>query len=99
MTCIRRIFVIFCFFGAGALACQAAEVVFPTGSRIGIAPPPGVAASARFMGFEDPAKNVAIMVLALPSDAYDELERSTGGLGQQGATVEQRENLTLDPGK
>jgi hypothetical protein len=98
MTPIRWLSILVLFVAAGALTCQAAEVVFPTGSRIGIAPPPGVAASQRFMGFEDPAKNVAIMVLALPSEAYKELEKSTGGLAQQGAIVEQRENLMLDPG-
>jgi hypothetical protein len=85
-------------FGA-AVAAQAAEVVFPTGSRIGIAPPPGVATSPRFVGFEDAAKKVAILVIALPPEAYAELEKSTGRLSAQGATVEQREDLSLDPGK
>jgi hypothetical protein len=81
------------------VTAQAAEVVFPTGSRIGIAPPPGVAASPRFMGFEDAAKSVAIVVVALPPEAYAELEKSTSQLGAQGATVERREDLSLDPGK
>ena len=74
-------------FGA-AVAAQAAEVVFPTGSRVGIAPPPGVAASPRFVGFEDSANKVAIVVIALPPEAYAELEKSTGRLGAQGATVD-----------
>jgi hypothetical protein len=82
-----------------AVAAQAAEVVFPTGSRIGIAPPPGVAVSPRFMGFEDAANRVAIMVVALPPEAYPELEKSTAQLGAHGATVERREDLSLDPGK
>ena len=86
------------FFGA-AVAAQAAEVVFPTGSRIGIAPPPGVATSPRFVGLEDSANKVAIVVIALPPEAYAELERSTGRLGAQGATVERREDLSLNPGK
>ena len=86
------------FFGAAA-AAQATEVVFPTGSRVGIAPPPGVSASPRFAGFEDSANKVAIVVIALPPEAYAELEKSTARLGAQGATVEKREDLSLDPGK
>ena len=82
-----------------AQPAQAAEVIFPIGSRIGIAPPVGVAASQRFTGFEDSPHSVAIIMMALPPEAYPELEKSTAALEQQGATLERREELSLPVGK
>jgi hypothetical protein len=84
-------------FLAGAIPARAADVVFPTGSRIGIVPPPGVAASQRFIGFEDASKNVAIIMVALPPQAYAELEKSP--LAEQGVTIEQREDVSVAAGK
>jgi hypothetical protein len=79
----------------------AADVVFPAGSRIGLAPPPGVTPSRNFFGFEDPFNNVALVIAALPPDAFAELERSTSAeaLQKQGLTVEKRETHALAANK
>jgi hypothetical protein len=84
-----------------ALPAQAQDVVFPTGSRVGLAPPPGVTISRSLVGFEDPPNNVAIIMLALPPEAYSELEKSTADapMQQKGLTVESREQLSLASGK
>ena len=89
-----------------ALACAAsaagaADVVFPLGSRVGLAPPPGLTPSTNFYGFEDRANNVAMIMVPLPPDAYAELERtvSPDGLKKQGLALESREDMTLATGK
>jgi len=80
------------------LPARANEVVFPAGSRIGIAPPPGTVESRSFMGFEDPSRNVAITVTGLPPEAYPQIEQSITRQ-QPGVTIERRESLTLAAGK
>jgi hypothetical protein len=84
-----------------ALPAHAADVVFPPGSRIGLAPPPGMTASRSFFGFEDAANSVAIIIAALPPEAYAEIERSAASdsLQRGGVTIEKREPLTLPTGK
>src|SRR6266550_1559464 len=46
---------IFLVFSAAA---RAAEPVFPPGSRVGLAPPPGMTVGTSFQGFEDRAQRV-----------------------------------------
>jgi hypothetical protein len=89
------------FLLALALPAHADDVVYPPGSRIGLVPPPGLHASASFLGFEDRDKNVALLLGALPPDAYADFEKSdsTEGLKKLGATLEKREVLTLPTGK
>ena len=60
-------------------------------------PPPGVTASRNFVGFEDAPNNVAITMVALPPQAYADIERSTADarLQTQGLTAETREALSL----
>jgi hypothetical protein len=53
-----------------------AQPVFPPGLRIGLEPPPGMVASKRFAGFEDPERKAAILMLDLPAAAYNEVESS-----------------------
>src|SRR5262245_28453326 len=80
----------------------AAEVVYPPGSRIGLAPPPGLAPSRSFFGgYEDPDNNVAIRMIALPVEAYGELDKTMGAeaLKRQGLTFETREAMPLSTGK
>src|SRR5882724_329858 len=79
----------------------AADAVFPPGSRIGIAPPEGVVLSKNFFGFEDAEKNVAIVLVTLPPEAYADLDKTVGAdsLKRQGLTLESREALTLPTGK
>jgi hypothetical protein len=89
------------FLIALAMPASAADVIYPPGSRVGLVPPPGLRASAQFPGFEDRQNNVAIMLSALPAEAFAEIERSDSAesLKKQGATLEQRETLMLPVGK
>jgi len=77
-----------------ASPAQAADVVFPVGSRVGLAPPPGTTLSRNFNGFEDGPNNVAVVLAALPPEAYAELERTTGAdeLAKRGLTLENHES-------
>jgi hypothetical protein len=86
---------------AQALAAQADDVVYPPGSRLGLVPPPGLRASTSFPGFEDRDNNVALLLGALPPEAYAQFERSDSaeGLKKLGATLEKREILALPNGK
>jgi hypothetical protein len=93
---------------AVALACllsagwaQAADPIFPTGSRLGLVPPPGMVRSATFQGFEDADKNAAIFLAALPAPAYGELEKSMvpEAMQKQGIEVDKREAITLGGNK
>lgn len=79
----------------------AADVVFPIGSRIGLAPPPGMVRSQSFFGFEDRDNKVAIIIVPLPPEAHSEIVRSTeaDALQRQGLTFEKREDLSLSFGK
>ena len=85
----------------GAGAARAAEVAFPPGSRIGLAPPAGLVTSKNFFGFEDPDNNVAIIMVSLPVEAYADLEKSATAdqLKRQGVTLETRESLSLSLGR
>ena len=80
---------------------SANDVVYPPGSRIGLAPPAGLVTSKSFFGYEDPDNNVAIMLLALPAEAYAELDRSMNAetLQRQGVTFETRETVPLASGQ
>jgi hypothetical protein len=86
---------------ASAVPAQALEILFPTGSRVGLAPPPGTTPSRSFSGFEDPANKVAVVLAALPPEAYPELERTTSAeeLKKRGLTLEQREEQGVAAGK
>ena len=84
-----------------AAPAQAADVVYPAGSRIGLAPPPGMTVSKNFSGLEDRDKRVALVIVALPAAAYPEIEQSTtaDSLLKQGVTLETREDVTHPLGK
>ncbi len=86
---------------AWAQAARAADVVYPTGSRIGIAPPAGMTPSSNFYGYEDRANNAAIVLVPLPPAAYAELERTinTDTVKKQGLELESRAPITLSTGK
>jgi hypothetical protein len=91
---------LFCL-AALMLPAHADDVVYPPGSRLGLVPPPGLHASTSFPGFEDRDNNVALLLGALPPDAYAQFEKSDSaeGLKKLGATLEKREALTLPNGK
>jgi hypothetical protein len=84
-----------------AVPASADEVVYPAGSHVGLAPPPGLHASTSFPGFEDREKNVALLLAALPPEAFADFEKSDSfeGLKKLGATLEKREALMLPTGK
>jgi hypothetical protein len=83
------------------LPAQAADVVYPPGSRIGFVPPPGLSPSQSFVGFEDRDNRVAIVMVALPARAFGEIEQSTTPeqLKKQGLTAESREEMNHPLGK
>src|SRR4051794_3394488 len=89
-------------FAAGALLLTlltepsgAADVVFPPGSRVGIAPPGQMQPSRSFQGFEDRDRDGAILIVEFPGTAYAEFEKmmTNETLGKQGLVVEKREPL------
>ena len=96
------------FFTLAALAAsssvipaQAADVQYPTGSKVGIAAPAGFTAGTALQGFEDRANSSAILILELPKQAFPEITKAMTpeGLKQQGVTVAKKENVTLKAGK
>jgi len=97
MTLLRSLLLIVLL----AAPAQAADVIYPAGSRIGLAPPPGLTVSHSFAGFEDRDKRVALVMVALPAAAYPEIDKSTTpeSLQKQGVTLERREDITHPLGK
>src|SRR5262245_65800566 len=85
----------------GASPVFAAEVAYPPGSRIGLVPPDGLVTSKSFFGFEDASNNVAIIMVALPAEAYTDLDKTitADALKRQGLTVESRAAMPLPIGK
>jgi len=100
MTSLRWLLVLF-MLALGALPATAAELNYPPGSRVGLAPPPGLVPSKAFFGYEDPSNSVAMMLVALPPQAYADLDASVTAetLKRQGVTMESREALPLPSGK
>src|SRR5262245_23613225 len=84
----------------GAVPAAAADAAYPPGSRIGLVPPPGMVTSKSFFGYEDPENNAAIILLALPAQAYADLDKSVtaDALKRQGVTLETREDVPLSIG-
>lgn len=80
---------------------QAADPVYPAGSRIGLVPPPGMTISHGFTGFEDRDNRVALVVVPLPAAAFSDIEKTTTPetLQKQGLTLEAREDVTHPLGK
>jgi hypothetical protein len=83
------------------LPAEAAETVFPPGSRIGLAPPAGMTVSKLFQGFEDRDKNASIIFVELSGEAYPEIEKSFAveALKAQGIEVQAREEVPLREGR
>jgi hypothetical protein len=81
-------------------ASWAAEVVFPPGSRIGLAPPPDMGVSQRFAGFESRARSAVITAVEMPPEAFKELSAglTAENLKKQGLTVRSRETFKVASG-
>jgi hypothetical protein len=84
-----------------AVPARADDAVYPPGSRIGLVPFAGLHASTSFLGFEDADNKVAVLVSALPAEAYAAFEKSntSDSLKKLGAVLDKRETLTLPSGK
>jgi hypothetical protein len=82
------------------LPVTAAEAVFPIGSRLGLVPPAGLTPATSFPGFEDRQNGVFIRLVALPAEAFAEIEKTmtNDALKKQGMTVEKRESVSLASG-
>jgi hypothetical protein len=93
--------VVACVLTILATPSWAADAVFPTGSRVGLVPPPGMVASDRFDGFADPGKDAAILITVLPASAYTQIDKTLDleALKKQGVSLEKREPMTLSFGK
>ena len=89
MAAFRWLIVLFIALALAALPARAAEPVYPPGSRIGLVPPAGMTPSQNFFGFEDLDNSVAIVLVALPAEAYADLDKSVtaDALKRQGVTL------------
>ena len=85
---------------AWSITAYAAEPTFPTGSRIGLVPPSGMAVSKAFPGFDDAEQRTAVVLGELPAEAFLQLEKGifTDALGAQGLTVEKRQVIPFESG-
>ncbi|HEX5509480.1 MAG TPA: hypothetical protein VFX37_13340 [Pseudolabrys sp.] len=94
--------VLFAAFAAALLGAQpaCADVLYPKGLRIGLAPPAGMTPSARFSGFEDMERKASIKILDLPAAAYESLEKGAFAAPKQGSkvTIEKRESFPFNDG-
>src|SRR5581483_12509477 len=96
MTHLRWLFLLLAL--AWTAPAVAADVVYPPSSRIGLVPPPGMTpTSIGFIGFEDREHAAAIVVVALPHDAYEQIEKTATdqALSSQGLQIEKREAVTV----
>ncbi len=78
-----------------ASAARAADPVFPTGARVGLAPPPGMVPSKAFAGFEDRAHNSGVIISEVPVETTADVDKrfSAEALKSQGLTLERREEV------
>ena len=83
-----------------SLPAAAADAVFPVASRIGLVPPDGLEASTSFPGFQDNNRTAFIRLIALPQQAFAEIDKTmtNEALKKQGMLVEKRETLKLPTG-
>jgi hypothetical protein len=84
-----------------AAPVRAADAVYPAGSRIGLVPPSGMAATDAFSGFADRDKDAVILIAALPAEAFAQIEKTLDAeaLKKEGITLDKRETVPLDHGK
>jgi len=76
---------------------SAAEVVFPPGSRIGLAPPSDMDVSQRFTGFESRSNSAVITAVEMPAEAFKDLsaDLTPENLKKQGVTVTSRDTFKV----
>jgi hypothetical protein len=83
--------------GLALPAAAAADVVFPPGSRIGLAPPPGMVVSKRFAGFESRTRTAIITTVEMPPEAFRDVSAglTADNLKRDGVTVTSRETFRV----
>jgi hypothetical protein len=79
-------------FGTAALA---ADPVFPPGSRIGLAPPPGMAAATSFQGFEDRENRVVLLISEVSAQTYEKIAQDFTPETIRGGGMEELSRETL----
>jgi hypothetical protein len=86
---------------AFAAPARAADAVFPPASHIGLAAPATMKPSQNFRGFEDRDASASILILEIPAQAYEGVEKqlSTEALKKDGLIEEKRETVTLNGAK
>lgn len=74
-----------------------AQVEFPAGG-VGLDPPPGMALSRQFAGFEDRANAASILIAELPAEAYARIKAgfTDRALAQKGIVVAERREWPLE---
>ncbi len=84
-----------------APAAAPATPTFPSGSRIGLVPPPGMTLSKTFPGFIDSDQHGVILVATLPGAAYADIQKTmtAQALKKQGLVLEKRQAIDLSFGK
>ncbi|MGI6245579.1 MAG: hypothetical protein ACOYJQ_07405 [Pseudochelatococcus sp.] len=89
------------FASAPAMAQEVRERVFPQGIGIGVVPPADMALSQRFPGFEDEARESAIMLVEMPPEMYAGVERDLRDPQREpdGFTLLRREAWPVEGGK
>ena len=75
MMLIRPIFALALLISAIGPAWSA-DPVFPPGSRVGITPLVGLTSAKTFAGFETEDQGVKVLVVELPTDAYNEVMKA-----------------------
>lgn len=97
----QRLAIVATLLAAYAAPARAADPVFPTGSALGLVPPPGMVPSKSFFGFVDVERNAAIIMRTLPAAAFPQIEKtiSSAAIKTQGVTVEKREPIEVAGGK
>jgi len=82
-------------------AALAAEPVFPPGSRVGLAAPPGMTAGTSFQGFEDREHRVAMLVSEVSAQTYERIsqEFTPEAIRRAGMEEISREALRLASGE
>ena len=84
-----------------AMPAQAADPIYPIGSRIGLVPPAGMVPSPNFEGFENIDKSAAILLATFPAEAFAQLDKTMypQALQKQGIDIDKREPMQVKAGK
>lgn len=84
-----------------AAPARAADPVFPPNSRVGLVPPEDFVPSKKFLGFESTTANAAILIVELPAEAFQDIEKgfTDEALKARGMIVETREPVELTGGR